>query len=65
MSANSEPPPDGLLRDYGEQWQITRDAGAGYWIAVERPPVPVQKVFIAETPEELREILDAVPEDGS
>lgn len=56
----AEPPPDGLLRDYGEDWQIQQEPG-GLWVAIERPLIPVVRFYVAETTAKLRQLLEADP----
>ena len=57
-----EPIPNGLLHDYGDDWQIERDAGTEWLKAIERPVAvivnPVLRNYIAETETQLRELLD-------
>lgn len=59
----SESPLNGLLHDFGEDWQIQREPG-GLFVAIERPVIPVVRFHIAETPEQLRELLEADPRHG-
>jgi hypothetical protein len=51
-----EPVPAGLLHDYGDLWQIERDAGLGLLKAIQR--VPVLRSYLAETEADLRQLLD-------
>ena len=53
-------PPLSLLHDFGEDWQIQQEPG-GLWVAIERPVVPVVRFYLAETPDQLRELLEADP----
>ena len=46
-----------LMRDYGELWQIERQASPAAWVAVRRFQPPVFEVYCAVTLGELREKL--------
>jgi hypothetical protein len=47
----------GLLHDFGEHWQIQQEPG-GLWVAIERPQMPYLRSYVAETPEQLRQLLE-------
>jgi hypothetical protein len=49
MSCMSEPLPGlaGLLRTYGEHWQIQRDDDSDVWTAIRRPTPTALHVLVA------------------
>jgi hypothetical protein len=49
----------GLLHNYGEQWQIQRQASPDVWVAVRRPEPGVMEIHCAHSVAELRAKLVA------